>query len=168
MFKANKSIRDGILTSNEHLLTGTLLNEGGSFSVDRSVLVSQDGTFLIDGLTDNVDDSAESLGTDGHHDGVSGVSDGLSTNEALSGVESDGADVVATQMLGDLEDEAVRSSLYLKGIENRGKLTFELHVDDGTNNLRNFSVCLVGGCETTYSIEHRSDIGKSWFARKWP
>ena len=47
-------------------------------------------------------------------------------------------------MLGDFENEAALGSLHLKGIENRGKLAFKLHVDDGTNNLRNLSVCLNG------------------------
>lgn len=66
-----------------------------------------DWATLIDRLTNNVDDSAESLGTDGHSNRSASVLDGLATDEALSGVESDGTHVVAAQMLSDLKDEAV-------------------------------------------------------------
>jgi hypothetical protein len=44
-------------------------------------------------------------------------------------------------MLGDLENEAMVRALDLKRIENGGKCALELNVDDGTNNLRNFSGC---------------------------
>ena len=112
--------------------------------MDGAVLVGFNGTSFVDGFTDNINDSAKSLGTNGHHDGVTSVQDSLSTNETLSWVKSDGADVVATQVLGDFENKAVLGSLHLKGIEDGGKLAFKLHVDDGTNNLRNLSVCLNG------------------------
>ena len=42
-------------------------------------------------------------------------------------------------MLGDLEDESRLNTLNLKGIENRRKVSFELYIDDGTNNLRNLA-----------------------------
>jgi len=50
-------------------------------------------------------------------------------------------------VLGDFENEAALGSLDFKSIENGGKLAFKLHVDDGTNNLRNLSVCLSGSGE---------------------
>jgi hypothetical protein len=121
-----------------------LLDEWRGISVDGAVLVGVNGASFIDGLSNNINDSAKSLGTHRHHDGVTSVQDSLSTNETLSWVKSDRADVVATQVLGDFENEAVLGSLHLKGIEDGGKLAFKLHVDDGTNNLRNLSVCLDG------------------------
>ena len=54
-------------------------------------------------------------------------------------------------MLGDFEDKSVRNTLNFKGVENWRKGTFELYVYDGTNNLRNLSVCLDGGGEATYT-----------------
>jgi len=74
-----------------------------------------------------------------HHNGVAHVHDGLATDETFSGVESDGAHVIATQMLGNFEHKAVAAILYLEGIENWGKGALELNVDDSTNNLRNLS-----------------------------
>ena len=64
--------------------------------MDGKGLLVTNRTTLIDGLTDDVDDSAESLGTDGNLDGVTGVLDGLTTNETLCGVQSDGTHVVTT------------------------------------------------------------------------
>ena len=120
-------------------MTGTLLLEGWRLSMDGEVLVGADWATLVDGLTDNVDDSAEGLRTDGHFDGIASVLDGLTTHETFSGVESDGTHVVATQMLGDLENESVLSALDFESIHDRGKFTFELHVDDGTDDLGNFT-----------------------------
>jgi hypothetical protein len=38
-------------------------------------------------------------------------------------------------MLGDLEHESAISDIFdLKGIENWGKITFELYIDDSTDN----------------------------------
>ena len=122
--------------------------------MNGSVLVSEDGTTLIDGLTDNVDDSSEGLGTDGHQNGGSDIADTLSSNETLGGVKGNSAHVVATQMLGDFEDESVGAVLNLKGVQNRGELALELDIDDGTNDLGNFTHTLGvlgSGSESAYN-----------------
>lgn len=118
--------------------------------MDWAVLVRVDGATFVNGLTNHVDDSAESLGADGHKNGSAGIGDGLATHEAFGGVQSDGSHVVATEMLGDLEHESVFSSVDLKGVENWGQLSLELHVDDGTNNLRNLSFS-DSSAEATYT-----------------
>ena len=142
-----------LLTSDKKLFSGTLLIEGWSLSVDREEFGGVDRTALIDGLTDHINDSAEGFGTDGHFNGIMSVSDGLSTNQTLSRVQSDGAHVIASQMLGDLKDEAVISALNLERIENGRKFTFELHIDDGADNLGNFTG---GGTEATFTSQIRS------------
>ena len=63
----------------------------------------------------------------------------MTSNETVSGVQGDGSHVVATEMLSDLEHETVLSISDLKSVENGGKSTIELDVDDGTNDLRNSS-----------------------------
>ncbi len=105
--------------------------------MDGSVLGGIDGASLVDGLSNDIDNSSQGFGTDGHKNGVSGVSNTLTSDETVSRVEGDGSHVVATEMLGDLEDETVLSALNLKGVKNGGDLTIELHVDDGTDDLRN-------------------------------
>jgi hypothetical protein len=123
--------------------------------VNWSVLISLDGTTLIDGLTNNIDDSSEGLGTDGYQNGGADIADTLSSNETLSGIKGNGTDVVSTEMLGDLENKSVGAILNLKGIQNWGKLALELHIDDGTNNLGNFTLSsnlFRGSGESAYII----------------
>lgn len=123
--------------------------------MDGSVFVSQDGTSFVNRFSNNINDSSEGFWADWNENGGAGIRDWLTTNETFSGVEGDGSDVVTTQMLGDFQNEPVWSSLYFESVQNGGKLSFKLHVDDGTNNLRNLSVCLDGGGEATYTTEYR-------------
>ena len=108
--------------------------------MNGQVLVGLDGTTLIDGLTNDIDDTAESLGTNGHSNGSVSVSDWLATHETLSGVKSNGTHIVATQMLGDLKNETVLSAFDLKRIENGRELTVEFDINNGTDNLGNLSI----------------------------
>jgi hypothetical protein len=117
--------------------------------VDWSKFVGFDGTSFVDRFSNNINDSSESFWTDWNKNGVACVCDGLSTNETFGGVEGDSSDVVSTQVLGDFQNEPVLSSLYLEGVKNGRKLTLKMHVHDGTNNLRNLSVCFDGGGEAT-------------------
>ena len=48
-------------------------------------------------------------------------------------------------MLGDFEHQTVAAVLGLQRIQNRRQMTFELHVDDGADDLGDASG-LVGGC----------------------
>jgi len=125
------------LTSDEELSSGTLVLEGGGVSMDGEELVGVNGALLVDGLTNDVDDSSEGLGTDRHHDGVAGVVDLLASDESFSGVEGNRSHVVASQMLGDFQNQFVLDSLHFKRIENGGQVAFELHIDEGTNDLGN-------------------------------
>ena len=95
---------------------------------------------VIDGLTNNVDDSTKSSTSNRDGNGLSSVDDVLASNKTLGGVHSNSSDVVTTKMLGDLEDESGFSTLNLKGVKNRWKGALELHIDDGTNNLRDLAI----------------------------
>jgi hypothetical protein len=48
-------------------------------------------------------------------------------------------------MLRDFENEAVAAVLGLERVQNRRQVIFELHVDDGADDLRDLSDC-VGRC----------------------
>ena len=123
--------------------------------MNGSVLIGVNGTTLIDGLSNNIDNSTEGLGTDGYQNGGADIADTLSSNETLSGIKGNGTDVVSTEMLGDLENKSVGAILNLKGIQNWGKLALELHIDDGTNNLGNFTLSsnlFRGSGESAYII----------------
>lgn len=71
--------------------------------MDGHVLVGRNRSTLVDGFTDNVDDSAESFGSDWHHNGSFRVADSLSSDKAFCGVESDRSYIVSAQMLRNLK-----------------------------------------------------------------
>jgi hypothetical protein len=74
---------DDLDTGLENLSLGRLVDELGRVGVDGTGSDSLDGTALVNGLTDNVDDATERSGTDGDLDGRSSVDDGLTTDETL-------------------------------------------------------------------------------------
>ena len=124
--------------------------------MNGSEFLGVDGAALVDGLTNNINDSSKSLWADGDHDGVTRVGNFLTSDEALRGVESDGAHVVSAQVLRHLQDETVLGALNFESVQNRRQSALKLHVDDGTNNLRNFSICFGRGTETAYTHKNKA------------
>ena len=134
--------------------------------MDGEELVAADWATFVDWLANDIDDSTESLGADWHLNGITSVLHGLATDEAFGGVEGNGTHIVATQMLGDLEDETVLSALNFECVHDRGKFAFELHVDDGTDDLGNFTS---SGAEAAYNISNSvSYIDWSVFTKIYP
>merc|ERR1719449_410474 len=131
---------DNLDTSDKDLLLNTHVLELGGVSVDGLPLVSVNGAPLVNGISDHVDDSAESLGSNGNHDGVAGVVDNISSNETLGTVHSNGPDGILSKVLGDLQDELGGPVLDLEGVKNLWKSILELNVDNGTNNGDNLSL----------------------------
>ena len=100
---------------------------------------------LIDWLSNNIHDSTESLWSNWNHNWGSGISDGLSSDKTLGGIQSDGSNVVTTQMLGDFENESVLNTLNFKSVKNFRKVSLKLDIDDGTDDLRDLSNCDLRG-----------------------
>ena len=90
---------DHLDTGDQKVGSGTLVLEAGGFSVNGIVLLGFDGTSFVDGFTDNIHDTAQSFGTDRDLDGGSQVVDGLTTDQTISGVQSDGTHTGVSQML---------------------------------------------------------------------
>jgi hypothetical protein len=55
-----------VLTGNKHFSAGTLLDKAWGISVNGAVFVGSNRSALIDGLTDDINNSAESLGSNRH------------------------------------------------------------------------------------------------------
>jgi hypothetical protein len=87
---------DNLDTGDQDFLLDAHLDEFGSFGVDGGEFVGVDRAALIDGLTNDVDDSAQSLGSHGNTDGIARVVDFLAANETLGTVHGNGADGVLT------------------------------------------------------------------------
>ena len=130
---------DDLDSGDQELLAGALVYEQGGVSMDGESKVGVDGAAVIDGLANNVDDSSEGLWPDGDHNGVSGVFHSLSSYETVGSVKGDAPDLGVSEMLGDLEHESVFGSLDLKGVEDFWEVSFELDIDNGTNDLGDVS-----------------------------
>lgn len=123
------------LTRDQKFSSRALFAEGRGVSVDWSVLRGVDGAAFVDGLSNHINNSTESLSAHGHEDGGTSVLHFLTSHESFGRVKSNSSDVVASQMLGNFEHESVRGSLDLEGVENRREVAVELHVDDGSDDL---------------------------------
>merc|ERR1712061_443580 len=126
--------------SYENLLLDAHLDELWRLGVNRQLLVCVDRAPLIDGVADDVDDSAQRLLAHRDGDGEAGVDDLLSTHETFRAVHGNGAHGVLSQMLRNLQDEPRLASLHVQGVQDLGEALVELHVDDGTNDGEHFAM----------------------------
>ena len=131
---------DHLDAGDEDLLLHTHLVELGSLSVDSLALLGVDGTPLVNGLTNNVDDSSESLGSNRDHDGIASVVDNLATDETLSTVHGDGSDGVLSEVLGDLQDKLWAPVLHLKGVKDLRETILKLDIHHGSDDGDNLSL----------------------------
>jgi hypothetical protein len=74
---------DDLDTSDENLGGGGLVDERRGLGVNGSELGGLDGTTLVNGVTSDVDDTAQGSGTDGDLDGSTSVVGNDTTGETL-------------------------------------------------------------------------------------
>ena len=127
---------DDLDTGLKDFSSGGLLDEGRRVGVDGEPLVRLDGATFVNGLTNDVHDTAECALADGDENGGTGVEDLLATDETLCTVHCNGADGVLSQVGGDFKDEsAAVEVLDLESVENRGEvLGLELDIDDSSDD----------------------------------
>jgi len=114
--------------------------------VDGGVSGGVNGATAIGGLTNNVQDTAESRGTDRDSDGGTSVTNLLATLETIGGFHGNGTDSVVTDLSGNFKDKADVVALNFKGVQDvRNAATFKIDVDDGTYHLDNLTIASVGG-----------------------
>ena len=104
--------------------------------MDGGELDALDGTTLVNGLANDVHDTAEGRGADGDTDGSTSVNDLLATDETLGTVHGNGPDRVLTKVGSDLEDETTTVEVNdLERVENGGEVfSLKLYVNDGTDD----------------------------------
>jgi peptide chain release factor 1 len=130
---------DDLNTSQKDIIRDTESGVLRGISVDGTLL-SSDGSTLIDGITENVNDTTQSGLTDGDGDGGSTVNNSHTTGDTISGVEGNATDEVLSQVRGNLKNEVVLRALNVQSVENIRELSIrELNVDDGSNNLDNLT-----------------------------
>src|SRR6185436_19356767 len=107
--------------------------------VDRTALLIRHRAGLVDRIAHHVHDAAERTVADRHRDRLTGVGDRLAAHQAFAGIHGDRAYGRFAEMLGDLEHQALALVLRFQRVENRGQVSFELHVDDGADDLGDVS-----------------------------
>lgn len=111
---------DDLDTGFENLSSCGLLDERRRIIVNGEELVALDGTTLVNGLTNDVHDTAEGAFADRNLDGCAGVDDPLATNETLRTIHGNGTNGILAKVGGNLEDETTTVKvLDLKSIEDR-------------------------------------------------
>ena len=91
----------------EHLDFGTLFDEARRGAVNGGGVRRIDGAQLVDGLADDIHDSAENVGAYRNRDGAPGVLDGQAAGESIRSVHRDTADRVFTEVHRNLNDQVV-------------------------------------------------------------
>ena len=90
---------DHLDTGLEHLGFGLEFGEVGSVAVDGCRGGRIDGTLLVNGLAEHVEDAAEGGFTNGDGDRSTGVGDFHAAHQAVGAAHGDSADAVVTQQL---------------------------------------------------------------------
>lgn len=90
---------------------------------------------FINWFSNDINNSSKGGWSYWNHNWVSCVSNLLSSYKSFGGIKSDCSYVITSEMLGDFEYESVADALYFKSIKNWWQVSFELNVNDCTNNL---------------------------------
>ncbi len=132
---------DHLDTGFKHFGFRRLFGELGCWLVDRPRLGGTDGAFLVDGLTHDVENSAQRRVSDRHGDRTACVGHGLSAHQTFRGVHRDRTDSIFTKVLGHLQHEAVAVVVCFERVENLRQVILELDVNDRADDLCKFADC---------------------------
>ena len=105
--------------------------------MDGHLLDTVDRAALVNGLTNDVQDTSKRTVTDRDGDGSTCVDDLLATDETLGTVHGNATNGVFTKVLSDLKNESVATLhiLNLKSVEDsREVLRIEVNVNNSTND----------------------------------
>lgn len=92
---------DDLDTGDQNFVTLSLFNESWGFSVDWELDLGVDWSSLVNGLSNDVHNSSQTFWSDWNHDWVSGILDGLSSNQTISSVHGNGSDSGISQVVGN-------------------------------------------------------------------
>src|SRR6202163_58709 len=142
---------DDLDAGDENFRFGRLVGVGRRRLMDGAVAFRFDRPGFIDRLADHLHYTAHRSPAPRTHDRVAGVADFLTTDQTFGCIHGDGTHGGFAEMLRDLEHQAVAAVLRLERVQNGRQMAFELHVDDGADDLRDASG-LVGGCSHENSL----------------
>ena len=91
-------------------------------------------TSLVNGFSDDVNDTSKCSGSDWDGDGSAGVDAALSADETFGTVHGNRADGRLAQMLRHFQHQTRLAALHFEGVENRRQLAVKLDIDDGADH----------------------------------
>lgn len=125
--------------------------------MDGAELDALDGTTFVNGLSNDVHDSAQCRGTDRDLDGRACVNDFLTTDETFCTVHGNSADGVLSKVRGNFKNETTAGEILdFQGIENGRKvLSLKLNVYNSTDDRLDRTYCTFsfGGIRACYTLK---------------
>ena len=97
---------------------------------------------FVDGCADHVHDAAKGGVAHGHGDRVVLVDDFLTADQTFGAVHGDGTDSVFTKVLRHFQHQFLAVVVGDQGVQNRGQVIGELHVNDSADDLRDLAFCI--------------------------
>ena len=121
-------------------LCGLFLKARG-FTVDRKLFLRFRSFFIVDRLSQNIENSSKCLLTDRHHDRSAGRYGIHAADKTVGGTESDASYRIITEMLGNLnrEDPAILCGDLNGVIDLRQPALGNFDIQNGTDDLSNFT-----------------------------
>ncbi len=105
---------------------------------------------FVDRLANHVHDATERAVADRNGDRLAGIGDILTAHQTFGRVHRNRADGGFTEVLRDFEHEALALVLRLQRVQDFRQMPVELYVDDGADDLRDFSGCVRCHCSSSY------------------
>ena len=130
---------DDLDARHENRGLGGLVGVSRRFLMDGAQRIALDRSGFIDRVANHVDDAAQQSRTDRHGNRRAGIGDFLSAHQTFRGVHRDGANCRLAEMLSNLEHQPVALVFGFQRVEDRRQMIFELHVDNGADDLGDFS-----------------------------
>eukprot|EP00056_Hartaetosiga_gracilis_P017347 m.7005 g.7005 ORF g.7005 m.7005 type:complete len:506 (+) comp5634_c0_seq1:128-1645(+) len=140
-----KKVND-LNTSFKNSSCGLHFSQNRGFSVNRHKRVSLNGTTLINWLSNNIHNTTKGSSSNGNCDGSASIRHSLSTNKTFCTIHSNCTHCVFTQMLSNFKNKSLFVIVDFEGIEDRWQVRVEFHINNGTNNRHNGTICLGSQC----------------------
>ena len=121
---------------------GGLLRKRWSILVDAALFCLAERFTFIHGLTDHVQDPAQSGTAHGNSDWTGGVGHLLAAHQTFSRVHSDGTNCTLAQVLGNFEHQRLAAIVCCQSVQNLRQIAIKLNVNNGADHLSDFAFCI--------------------------
>src|SRR5690606_8252254 len=129
---------DDLDTGFQQVAAASLFGIARRCALDAPQLVVLNRTGFVDGLAQDVHDTAQGAGTNRYLDGLASVVDVKATLEAFGRTHGDGTDNAVAQLLLDFQG-GLGALNFQRVIDVRYLIARKFHVDDGADDLNDTS-----------------------------